>query len=43
NGKIHLLHASSKEGKVCVSSTPLTDYLKKNRGASGIRVIRLKE
>lgn len=43
NGKIHLLHASSKEGKVCVSNLPLTDYLKRNRNATGIRVVRLKE
>lgn len=43
NGKIHLLHASSKEGKVCVSSIPLTDYLKRNRNAMGIRVVRLRE
>ena len=42
-GKIHLLHASSKEGKVCVSSLPLTEYLRRNRNATGIRVIRLTE
>ena len=43
NGKLHLLHASSKEGKVCVSNVPLTEYLKRNRNAIGIRVIRLKD
>lgn len=43
NGKIHLLHASSKEGKVCVSASPLEDYLKRNRNAIGIRVARMKE
>ncbi|MCI9608012.1 MAG: DUF1460 domain-containing protein [Muribaculaceae bacterium] len=43
DGKIHLLHASSKEGKVCVTKISLAEYLKRNRGASGIRVIRLSE
>lgn len=43
NGKIHLLHASSKEGKVCVSASPLEDYLKRNRNTIGIRVARMKE
>ncbi|MDE6049431.1 MAG: DUF1460 domain-containing protein [Paramuribaculum sp.] len=43
NGKIHLLHASSKEGKVCVSDVPLTEYIRRNRNAIGIRVIRMKD
>lgn len=42
NGKIHLLHASSKEGKVCISNLPLAEYLRRNRNATGIRVVRLR-
>lgn len=42
NGKIHLLHASSKEGKVCISRLPLGEYLRRNRNATGIRVVRLR-
>ncbi|MBD5257729.1 MAG: DUF1460 domain-containing protein [Barnesiella sp.] len=38
----YLLHASSKAGKVILDTTPLEQYLTKNRLA-GIRVIRLKE
>lgn len=38
----YLLHASSKAGKVILDTTPLDQYLTKNRLA-GIRVIRLKE
>lgn len=43
NGKPHLLHASSKSGKVEVSALPLYDYLKKQTSVNGIRVIRLCE
>lgn len=43
DGKPHLMHASSKEGKVIVDPTPLADYMRKNRGANGIRVFRLGE
>lgn len=43
DGRIHLLHASSKEGKVCISSLPLGEYLRRNRNATGIRVIRLRD
>lgn len=43
DGQPHLLHASSAKGKVIVDPTPLGDYLKRNRTATGIRVIRLRE
>ncbi len=43
NNKPHLIHASSKEKKVVVTSIPLTDYLKKQTSTNGIRVIRLCE
>ena len=41
NGRIHLLHASSKNGEVEISSLPLSDYLKENKSQSGIIVSRL--
>ena len=41
-GVAHLLHASSKKGKVILDTVPLDRYLTQNR-LSGIRVIRLKE
>lgn len=41
NGRIHLLHASSKNKKVEISALPLHDYLAANRGQSGIMVARL--
>lgn len=41
NGRIHLLHASSKNKAVEISSLPLHDYLATNRGQSGIIVSRL--
>ncbi len=43
NGVPHLLHASSKGGKVMIDAKTLHDYLKRNRTAAGIRVIRLKD
>lgn len=43
NGKIHLLHASSNEGKVCITKKPLAEYVRQNHAASGIRVVRLNE
>lgn len=43
NGVPHLMHASSKAGKVIIDPLPLTDYLKRNRNSTGIRVIRLKD
>ncbi|MEB2784438.1 N-acetylmuramoyl-L-alanine amidase-like domain-containing protein [Algoriphagus persicinus] len=41
NGRIHLLHASSKNGEVEISSMPLSDYLQGNKSQSGIMVARL--
>lgn len=43
NGEPYLLHASSTNGKVEISSMPLADYMKRNRSLIGVRVIRLKE
>lgn len=40
-GVPHLIHASSKAGKVILDPLPLRDYLRRNRGATGIRVLRL--
>lgn len=37
----HLLHASSKEGKVVIDKLPLTEYMRKAHNLTGIRVIRL--
>lgn len=37
-----LIHASSKAGKVILDTTPLTQYLSRNR-LSGIRVIRINQ
>jgi hypothetical protein len=41
NGRIHLLHASSKNMKVEISEKPLADYLAANKSQSGIIVARL--
>lgn len=41
-GVVHLIHASSAAGKVVVDKLPLTEYLRRNRSATGVRVIRLK-
>lgn len=38
----HLLHASSKEGKVVIDKLPLTEYMRKSPNLTGIRVIRLQ-
>lgn len=43
NGVTHMIHASSKTGKVIIDPLPLHEYLRKNRSATGIRVIRLKK
>lgn len=43
NGVPHLMHASSAEGKVVVDKLPLPEYLRRNRSALGIRVLRLAE
>jgi cell wall-associated NlpC family hydrolase len=42
NGKVYLMHASSKMKKVIVSSEPLLEYLSKNKSQSGIMVARLQ-
>lgn len=42
NGRIHLMHASSKNKKVEISDLPLSDYLAGNKSQSGIMVGRLK-
>jgi len=36
----HLLHASSREGKVVLDPRPLSEYMTKNRNLSGARIIR---
>ncbi|WP_057935633.1 N-acetylmuramoyl-L-alanine amidase-like domain-containing protein [Algoriphagus resistens] len=41
NGKIHLLHASSKNMEVEISEKPLSEYLAGNKSQSGIMVARL--
>lgn len=43
DGKVHLMHASSKKGEVIIDPLPLLEYLRKNRTAIGIRVIRIKD
>lgn len=43
NGRIHLLHASSKSDKVKVSALPLADYIKNNKFQKGIMVSRLND
>ncbi len=40
NGKLHILHASQSGGKVIISEETLTEYLKKNKKASGIVIAR---
>lgn len=41
-GKLHMLHASSKEKKVILDPTPLHDYLAPRKSCPGIRVARVK-
>lgn len=43
DGVPHLLHASSTAGKVIIDSKPLTEYLRRSKSATGIRVFRLKD
>jgi len=40
NGRIHILHASTTAKNVILSEETLEDYLKKNKSATGIMVIR---
>lgn len=39
-GKAMLLHASQKQGKVCIDKLPLAEYVARNRN-EGIRIVRL--
>lgn len=43
DGKLHVMHASSSNGKVEVSDATLPDFVKRNRGWIGVRIFRLKE
>lgn len=43
DGKLTLIHASSKEGKVVASTTTLTQMLQDNGKWTGIRVLRMKK
>lgn len=43
NGEPHMLHASSTAGEVVISKESLAAYMKRNRTATGVRVIRLKD
>lgn len=43
NGRVHLLHASSDEGRVAVSAKPLAEYLAGNKSQTGMMVARVKE
>lgn len=40
NGRIHLMHASSKLMKVVISEEPLSEYLKSGKSNTGIMVVR---
>ncbi|MGF7216289.1 hypothetical protein GGR92_002454 [Spirosoma lacussanchae] len=42
NGRIHLLHASSEQGQVMITTQPLSDYVLYHKRLSGIRVARLR-
>jgi len=42
NGRLHLLHASSEQGRVVISPLPLSDYVQSHKRMSGIRVARLR-
>lgn len=41
NGRIHLLHASSLHRKAIISGQPLAEYMKGQKGQSGIIILRL--
>lgn len=43
DGQMYLLHASSTDKKVEVSSRPLAEIFRRNRNMTGLRVIRLKD
>lgn len=42
NGRMHLLHASSDQGKVVMTRYPLSNYVLWHKHLSGIRVARLR-
>ncbi|MCB9331834.1 MAG: DUF1460 domain-containing protein [Lewinellaceae bacterium] len=42
NGHIHLLHASSLGKRVLISGQPLAQYVRSQKGQTGIMVARLK-
>ncbi|UFH54353.1 N-acetylmuramoyl-L-alanine amidase-like domain-containing protein [Spirosoma sp. KNUC1025] len=42
DGRIHLMHASSDQGAVVITSEPLSDYVQWHKNMSGIRVARLR-
>lgn len=41
DGQLHLLHASSTQGKVVISEEPIRQMLNNNKSWTGIRVVRL--
>lgn len=41
NGRMHLLHASSEQGRVVISAQPLSDYVLRHKRLSGMRVARI--
>lgn len=41
NGRVYMLHASSKYKKVVITDVPLADYLMGNKGQTGIMIGRL--
>lgn len=43
NGRIHMLHASTRSKMVEITSVPLADYLQRSKSQSGIIVCRLQE
>ncbi len=43
NGRIHLLHASSLQGRVVVSAQPLGNYVRSQKGQTGIVVARIAQ
>ena len=42
DGKLHMLHASSKEKKVILDKVSLYDYLASRKSCPGVRVVRVK-
>lgn len=43
NGRIHMLHASTRSKQVEITAVPLADYLQRSKSQSGIIVCRLQE